>query len=90
MKIIWSINPKAKAILHRDRDFLNDEEAERWKTEVRAHNVDPFFTRGRDIESHFIDSKYLAALNNDLTEIEFGTLSNQSSKQWSQTQRQIS
>jgi hypothetical protein len=74
--IISSTNPNAKVILHRDLDFMNDEEAEKWKTEVRACNVDPFVTRGRDIESHFINAKYLAELNQDLTEIEFEELIN--------------
>jgi hypothetical protein len=76
MRIISSTNPKAKVILHRDLDFLTDEEAERWKTEVRAQDVEPFLTRGRDIESHFIDAKYLSELNKDLTEIEFEDLIN--------------
>jgi len=72
--IISSTNPKAKIILHRDLDFLNDEEAEKWKTEVRSQNVEPFLTRGRDIESHLIDAKHLAVLNQDLTEEEFEIL----------------
>lgn len=74
VKVISSTNPKAKIILHRDRDFLTDEEGEHWKTEVRNLNVEPFLTQGRDIESHFINAKYLSSLNTNLTEAEFEQL----------------
>lgn len=41
---------------------------------MRALNVDPFVTKGRDIESHLIDAKYFSELNKDLTEQEFEAL----------------
>jgi hypothetical protein len=63
VKVIRSTNPKAKVIIHRDRDFLTDEEVETWKAGVRALSVEPFVTKGRDIESYFIDPKVLAELN---------------------------
>jgi hypothetical protein len=61
--VIRGTNPKAKIVIHRDRDFLTDEEVEKWKTDVRALSVEPFVTKGRDLESYFIDSKLLAELN---------------------------
>ena len=74
VNVIRGSNPSAKIILHRDRDFLTDEEVESWRTEVRAFNVEPFVTRGRDIESHFIDAKYLAGANPTVSESEFDKL----------------
>src|ERR1035437_512279 len=74
VNMIRATNSTAKIVLHRDQDFLTDEEVEAWKTDVRALNVEPFITRGRDIESHFLDSKYLAEGNQDLTEAAFETL----------------
>jgi len=71
VNVISGINPKAKIVLHRDLDFLTDDEAEKWKTEVRALGVEPFVTRGRDVESHFIESKYLAERNSGVAESEF-------------------
>ena len=35
VKMIRSTNTQAKIVLHRDRDFLNDDEVEAWKKEVR-------------------------------------------------------
>ena len=63
VNVIRGTNPKAKIVIHRDRDFLTDEEVEKWKTDVRALSVEPFVTKGRDVESYFIDSKLLAELN---------------------------
>jgi AAA domain, putative AbiEii toxin, Type IV TA system/AAA ATPase domain len=63
VKVIRGTNPKAKVIIHRDRDFLTDEEIEKWKTDVRALSVEPFATKGRDVESYFINSEVLAELN---------------------------
>jgi len=74
VKVIRGTNPSAKIILHRDRDFLTNDEVEAWKTDVRASQVEPFVTRGRDIESHFIDPKYLSGANPAVSEAEFGGL----------------
>jgi hypothetical protein len=71
VKVIQNTNPKAKIILHRDRDFLNDDEVEEWKKEVRGAGVEPFVTAGRDIEAAFINPKYLAELNDGYSEKEF-------------------
>jgi predicted ATPase len=68
LKVIQSTNPKAKIILHRDRDFLNDSEIEGWKKEVRSAGVEPFVTVGRDIEAAFINPQYLSELNEGYSE----------------------
>jgi AAA domain, putative AbiEii toxin, Type IV TA system len=76
VKIIQSTNPKAKIILHRDRDFLKHDEVEIWKKDVRACGVEPFVTPGRDIEAIFINSAYLAELNGEHSEEAFEKIIN--------------
>jgi len=66
-KLIQSVNPKAKIVIHRDRDFMKEEEVEAWKKEVRALKCDPFVTSGRDIESYLLDPHYLTEINPGLT-----------------------
>lgn len=65
VKLINGVNSKAKIIVHRDRDFLNDTEVEDWKKSIRALKCEPFVTAHRDIESYLLNIKYLASLNQD-------------------------
>lgn len=74
VNIIRSKDPASKIVIHRDRDFLSEEELEDWKTKVRAIQVEPFVTRGRDIESYFIDARYLSAVNPECSEADFDAL----------------
>jgi energy-coupling factor transporter ATP-binding protein EcfA2 len=71
VKIIQRTNTKAKIVVHRDRDFLEASDASAWESDVRALGVEPFLTKRRDIESYFIDAKYLAKVNAGVSEIEF-------------------
>lgn len=63
VKIVRSTNGKAKIVVHRDRDFLKDEEVEEWKAQVKALGVEPFVTAKVDIESYFISPAYLSEAN---------------------------
>ncbi len=74
VKMIRGTNPAAKIVLHRDRDFLTDLEAEDWRKDVRALGVEPFTTAGRDAESSFLNAKYLAETNPNTSEEEFQNL----------------
>ncbi|MDR3674421.1 MAG: AAA family ATPase [Acidobacteriota bacterium] len=74
VKMIRSTNPSAKIILHRDRDFLTDIEIEEWRKNVRACNVEPFITTGRDIEASFLNPKYLAEKNHGHSEHDFAKM----------------
>lgn len=85
VNVIQASNPRARILLHRDRDFLEDSEAEEWAISVRALRVEPFLTIGRDIESHFLNAAYLSSLNgvsiDDMTEIlDAALLANQASR----------
>lgn len=72
--IVQAGNPKAKVVVHRDRDFMTDEEVESWCVEIRKLGVEPFVTSGRDIESYFVNAKHLAAGNAEATSAEFESL----------------
>ena len=63
LELIRASNPKAKIVVHRDRDYLTDEEGTKWETEIRDMGAEPFLTLGVDIESHFLCANHLAALN---------------------------
>lgn len=63
LELIRVSNPNAKIVVHRDRDYLTEDEAENWATDIRKMGAEPFLTYGVDVESHFLDAKHLAALN---------------------------
>ena len=69
--MIASSNPTAKIVLHRDRDYLKDEEAAEWEKQVRALNVEPFLTNGTDIEASFVNAAHLCELNPNISKDEF-------------------
>jgi ABC-type dipeptide/oligopeptide/nickel transport system ATPase subunit len=74
VKMIRGTNPNAKIILHRDRDFLTDNELDEWRKDVRACGVEPFVPAGRDIEASFINPKYLAEKNDGHSEHDFAKM----------------
>lgn len=53
---------KVNAIIHRDGDFMTEEEAERWKGVFQTKGVFPWVTSGSDIEGYFCTAPYLVAL----------------------------
>lgn len=73
LELIRASNPKAKIVVHRDRDYLIDDEGAKWEIEIRNMGAEPFLTHGVDIESHFLNAKHLAILNSK-TEIEMKDL----------------
>jgi len=56
--------PGVNILLHRDKDYLTDEEIEEFKSKVTSDLIDIFITEGTDIESYYLNSKHLAQLNN--------------------------
>lgn len=72
--MIRKIKQHATIVVHRDRDYLTDEEVAAWKAEVIKLNAEPFITRGLDIESHLLSPPYLASQNENVSADEFGTL----------------
>lgn len=53
---------KVRALIHRDGDFMNADEAERWRQGFKTPGVFPWVTIGSDIEAYFCQADYLCAL----------------------------
>jgi ABC-type cobalamin/Fe3+-siderophores transport system ATPase subunit len=53
---------KVRALLHRDGDFMNADEADRWRQGFKTPGVFPWVTSGSDIEAYFCQADYLSAL----------------------------
>lgn len=56
---IQNLSPDSKIIIHRDRDYLDDETIQKIKDKVENKNFIFFTTKGVDIESNFIDSEHI-------------------------------
>lgn len=59
---IKKINANSKIIIHRDRDYLTDDEVEEIKQKVENKGFTFFTTVGVDIESNFINSNHVKSL----------------------------
>lgn len=55
-------NLMIKALIHRDRDFLNDDEVLVWKQQYETTDVVTWITKHNDIEGYFCEPEYLSAL----------------------------
>nr|WP_322708705.1 AAA family ATPase [Nostoc sp. ChiSLP03a]MDZ8209815.1 AAA family ATPase [Nostoc sp. ChiSLP03a] len=62
--LIRAGNSHATIVVHRDRDYFNEIEAEDWQKQIRNLRAKPFLTKGVDIESHFLCHQHIANLNN--------------------------
>lgn len=63
--------PNCKIIIHRDRDFMTENEVEYIENQINSDNVIPFITSGSDIESYFVTPQHLSViLNEDVSTIE--------------------
>jgi hypothetical protein len=51
-----------RALIHRDRDFMDEKEVELWKSLYKTDGVSLWVTSGCDVEAYFCDPAYLAAL----------------------------
>lgn len=62
-RFIRSIKPAARVIVHRDRDFMTDEDVEDLKQMLLkdGDDIDLFVTEGSDIEHYFTRSQHLEA-----------------------------
>lgn len=77
--LIRAGNSHATIVVHRDRDYFNEIEAEDWQKQIRNLRAKPFLTKGVDIESHFLCHQHIANLNN-IPEIDASELINQATK----------
>jgi AAA15 family ATPase/GTPase len=52
-------NSKAKYVIHRDRDFMTDDQLLRYKDQFAGSGVDTFISTGNDLESYFLAKDHL-------------------------------
>jgi AAA15 family ATPase/GTPase len=52
-------NSKAKYIIHRDRDFMTDDQLSKYKEQFVGSGVDTFVSTGNDLESYFLTREHL-------------------------------
>ncbi len=51
--------PTTKVLLHRDRDYLSEEEMRDYKKKMEDAGMSCFFTKGKDIESYYFSSEHI-------------------------------
>ncbi len=54
--------PATNILLHRDRDYLNEAEADSFKSEIEKAKINCFLTTGTDAESHFLSPEHIHQL----------------------------
>lgn len=69
-QFIRDMRPQATIIVHRDRDFMTDDETAQWEQKVRELKLQPFVTKGTDLEDAFVNPAYLSEKNANFTELQ--------------------
>lgn len=59
--------PNVKFILHRDRDYMPNEEAEKLEVGLKAIDAHPFITSSSDVENYFLNPAHIAELNPNIS-----------------------
>jgi hypothetical protein len=59
---IKEVSNNTKVVIHRDRDFMTNDEVERISKRIREADAIPFITKGSDIESYFIEPNHISSL----------------------------
>lgn len=61
-EFLGQIAPNTKVIVHRDRDFMTDEEVELVKSRIATTGARCYITAGSDVESYFVAPAHIAKL----------------------------
>lgn len=59
--------PDTQIVIHRDRDYLSDDDANNYIQRMEAAGITAFVTIGTDIESHLLNPDHLATVAHPLT-----------------------
>lgn len=66
-----TFSPNCKIVLHRDRDFMTNEEVAYYREKIVKHQIIPFITKMSDIESYFVSPQHVAhILNKSVEDVE--------------------
>ena len=71
-------SPNVKIVIHRDRDYNNDEEVQKIIDDYHDNITYHFITDGTDVESHLLNPKHLSFVHPELTEDKAEELINKS------------
>lgn len=66
--------PNLKVIVHRDRDYLTEEEIEKYKVAFAKKGIRVWITPGTDIESIFINPKHICKVYPEIEENKVGEI----------------
>jgi energy-coupling factor transporter ATP-binding protein EcfA2 len=55
--------PHVRLVVHRDRDYMGEQEARSFEDRLKTANIHSLLTDGNDIESYFLSSEHLHSLN---------------------------
>jgi energy-coupling factor transporter ATP-binding protein EcfA2 len=58
--------PGTRVLVHRDLDYMTDEAAKKYRSELSDAGLDVFLTDGTDIESHFLNVDHIATIAPDI------------------------
>lgn len=72
--LLREIQPNSTIVIHRDRDYLSNQEVLDWSNAVRSYGAEPFVTDQADIEDYFLSPDYLVEKNPNFTVLEAATL----------------
>lgn len=61
-RYLLSTKPGIRVVIHRDRDYLDEQKLSRLRESIEKHNLEFFVTDGVDIESHYLNAAHLTEL----------------------------
>jgi len=60
--------PNLLILIHKDRDYLSEEEVSDWKKSITDLDIFPFVTQGTEIEYYYINPKHINFHHNSISE----------------------
>jgi AAA15 family ATPase/GTPase len=66
--------PSTVIVIHRDRDYLTAEEVKEVKEKANKAGIEMFFTKGTDIESHFLNPKHIIKVYDQISLPDINTI----------------
>ena len=59
--------PHIHLVIHRDRDYMSDDAAQKFKDELGGNAIEPMLTDLSDIESYFLSPQHINSLNPEIS-----------------------
>lgn len=80
-KYLLERRPNSKIVIHRDRDYLEDEEISKLKQRIKKDGYYPYITDGVDVESNFVNPEHICELYPSMDLEEVQRIINQATKE---------